>query len=356
MEEILTRRSVLLSAQSLMLGNGGISRVARLTADALSRSCRIEILACQDTASYCIGKVPVRVFSDRRLRFFAANLVAAQYATHVVYDFAGTARVHMDLPLQRRPFAVWLHSLEIWPGAPSKYLKAIAGASLLLANSAYTVKRAGCGLPKDVDVAICPLATPESSSPCKIGPSDAPPTVMLLGRMDEILAKGHDVLIEAWPEVVSAVPDARLLLVGGGAALGKVRDLARASAASGSIEITGFIPEESLETYWQRATVFAMPGFTEGFGLVYAEAMRRGLPVVASTEDAGQEINLDGITGFNVSRSDKKRLTEVIVTLLRDRDLARKLGAAGHVRWRDRYSFSAFERRLVTATERFLTA
>jgi phosphatidyl-myo-inositol dimannoside synthase len=99
-----------------------------------------------------------------------------------------------------------------------------------------------------------------------------------------------------------------------------------------------------------------MPGFTEGFGLVYIEAMRRGLPVVASTEDAGREINVDGTTGFNVSRGNKARLTEILITLLRDGDFAKKLGAAGHARWQAHYTFAAFERRLREATRRFLAA
>lgn len=325
-----------------------------MTASVLSRRCGVEALACQDAADYSIGPVKVRTFANRRLSFLYANLAAAQRATHVIYDFAGTARAHLDLPLRRRPYAVWVHSLEIWPGAPAKYVKALSGAALLIANSVHTVERAGGRLPKHVEMVICPLGTGENDPPANIGPSPGPPTVMLLGRADEIFAKGHDVMIEVWPEVVAAVPDARLLLVGGGNALGRVRDLAAASPARRSIEITGFVPEDALETCWRRATVFAMPGFTEGFGLVYAEAMRRGLPVIASTEDAGQEINLDGITGFNVSRSDKKRLAEVIVTLLRNRELAYKLGAAGHSRWREQYTLSAFEHRLVNALNPFL--
>ena len=59
-------------------------------------------------------------------------------------------------------------------------------------------------------------------------------------------------------------------------------------------KLPALCPTMRLDAYWQRATVFAMLGFAEGFGLVYAEAMRRGLPVVASMEDAGQEINVDG--------------------------------------------------------------
>jgi phosphatidyl-myo-inositol dimannoside synthase len=354
MADTLIHPRLLLSAQSFISGNGGICAVARMSASALSHRCSIVALACQDAADHRIETIPVRAFADRRLEFLVANLAACQGATHVMYDFAGTARAHIDLPFRRRPYAVWVHGLEVWPEAPPKYLRAISGASLILANSAYTVARADGALPNGAEVVTCPLGTPHSSPPVNIGPSDGPPTVMLLGRADELFAKGHDVLIEVWPDVVSAVPDAHLLLVGGGSALNKVRNLAAASPARGSIEIAGFVPDDALDAYWQRAVVFAMLGFTEGFGLVYIEAMRRGLPVIASMDDAGQEINVDGTTGFNVSCKDKRRLAEILVMLLSDRDFARKLGAAGYARWQTHYTFAAFKQRLTAATDRFL--
>jgi phosphatidylinositol alpha-1,6-mannosyltransferase len=101
------------------------------------------------------------------------------------------------------------------------------------------------------------------------------------------------------------------------------------------------VPADRLEDYWRRATVFAMPGSMEGFGIVYIEAMRRSIPVVAATDDAGGRINVDGVTGMNVARADKARLADV-------------LGAAGQARWRERYTFSAFRRRLHDATADFL--
>lgn len=326
-----------------------------MTASALQQYCQIEALACQDPADHQLDTIAVRAFDNRRLAFLMANLAASQRATHVIYDFAGTARAHIDLPLRQRPYALWVHGWEVWEASASKYLRAVAAARLVLANSVYTVARADGALPNGVEIVACPLATPQDSAPATLGPAAGRPTVMLLGRADELFGKGHDILIEVWPDVMSAVPDARLLLVGGGSALGRVRDLAASSPVRHSIEIAGFVPDEALDAYWQRATVFAMLGFAEGFGVVYAEAMRHGLPVVASTEDAGQEINLDGITGFNISRKSTKQLTEALVALLRDRDLARNLGAAGHLRWRQHYTFSSFERRLRDAMRRFLT-
>src|SRR5262249_20183587 len=154
------------------------------------------------------------------------------------------------------------------------------------------LERAGSALPATSKVRMCVLGTPDDEEPETFGPSPEGPTVLLVGRVDELFAKGHDVLIDVWPEVVSAVPDAKLLFVGGGSHLWKVKDLAARSSARHAIEIAGFVPDQNMDAYWRRATVFAMLGYTEGFGLVYVDAMRQGLPVVASTEDAGQEINI----------------------------------------------------------------
>ena len=62
--------------------------------------------------------------------------------------------------------------------------------------------------------------------------------------------------------------------------------------------------------------MFAMPSLTEGFGLVFIEAMRRGLPLIASRADAGQEVNVDGHTGFTVDREDSERLVAALIALL----------------------------------------
>lgn len=346
---------VLLSAQLLAPGKGGISTTARMTATALARRYQVRALACQDEVDQKLGSVSVRAFGNNRLSFVLANALESQWATHVVYDFAGTARAHLRLPCLGRPYAVWVLGWEIWQRSP-KYLQAIAGATLVLVISDYTLKRAGEAIPAGIDVRVCPLGTPEDTPPVSVGPSNGQPTVMLLGRADELFAKGHDILIDVWPQVVSAVPNARLLFVGGGVALSKVRDLAAASPAREAIEIAGFVPDECLDAYWRKATVFAMLGFAEGFGLVYAEAMRHGLPVIASTDDAGQEVNIDGVTGFNIARADKRRLTEALVALLSDHDYARALGASGHTLWRERYAFSVFAQRFAVVTADFLSS
>ncbi len=169
----------------------------------------------------------------------------------------------------------------------------------------------------------------------------------MLARIDSTESyKGHRELIAVWPKIVSAVPRARLLIAGQGSGLEEMKRTARASGAASHIEFVGFMPERELPALWQRAHLLAMPSRKEGFGLVYVEAMRYGLPVVASVHDAGQEINVDGVTGRNVDLDRPGELEETLVALLRSPDLMKRMGQAGHERWRTHFRRSAFRRRL----------
>ena len=91
------------------------------------------------------------------------------------------------------------------------------------------------------------------------------PVVVCFSRL--VPRKGQDVLIRAWPRVRRAVPDAALLIVGGGpyrAALERARaelDLTR------SVTITGAVPWEELPAHYDAGNVFAMPCRTRRRGL-----------------------------------------------------------------------------------------
>ena len=72
-----------------------------------------------------------------------------------------------------------------------------------------------------------------------------------------------------------------------------------------------------------------MPGFEDGFGLVYAKTMGCGIAVIASPQDAGPDINVVAATGFNVSRVAPELMADSIIALLCDRDLAARMGRPG---------------------------
>ncbi len=109
-----------------------------------------------------------------------------------------------------------------------------------------------------------------------------------------------------------------------------------------------------MAAVWSEATVFAMPSRGEGFGLVYIEAMRYGVPVIASIHDAASEINLEGTTGYNVSLDMPDELSERLIFLLKNRDGAAALGLNGQLRWAEHFCYSAFRARFVPLIQEFL--
>jgi phosphatidylinositol alpha-1,6-mannosyltransferase len=158
--------------------------------------------------------------------------------------------------------------------------------------------------------------------------------------------KGHAEMIACWPTVTAAVPGARLTFVGRGPRLDDLTARAAASPVADLIEVRGFVPDAELDNVYATASVFAMPSRGEGFGLVYVEAMRHRLPVVAGVHDAGAEVNVDGVTGFNVNLDRPGELPDRLIRLLADPTLAARFGTAGHDRWARHYRASAFDARM----------
>ena len=73
------------------------------------------------------------------------------------------------------------------------------------------------------------------------------------------------------------------------------------------------VPKEKLIDYYRQADIFVLPSKRETFGLVYAEAMSQGLPVVYSRGEGFDEQFEEGEVGFSVSNTNKKELAEKII-------------------------------------------
>jgi len=341
-----------LAAQYLSPGSGGIARCARLTLLALQARLPINAaLAVEDDEPQTVGNVHARVFHGRRMAFAAVN-AAFSFATDLVfYDFPGTARAHRVIG-RRKPYALWVHGLEVWPPGPRPdYARAIIGAKAVFANSQHTLDRLRLTVPGLANVHLCWLGTEhdDTASTEIAGVESRKNIVLFVGRNDEMFAKGQDILVAVWPEVVKRIPDAELHFIGGGTHLDHLRSLAAASPASASIRIFGALPDREVNALYGRAKIFAMPSEIEGFGLVYAEAMSRGVPVITSTNDAAQELNRDGTTGYSIDRNDRALLIDRIVAILGDPALHKALANGAFEHWRRNFTFSSFAGRFQQA-------
>jgi len=353
-------KRVCLAVTSLRAGDGGIARVARLMGRALAGevargAAQLQAIGLNDQSAASDLGFPLTAARGSRLRFTAAVQAAALRSTHFLYDSLAMARAHNRLPLLTRPLLAWLHGIEVWEDAPPDRLITARRAQVLLANSRYTRERAERLHGGFARARVCWLGTETDELPATARGSSGPPTVLMVGRLESGRDKGHRALIDCWPAVVDAVGDARLLIAGGGTDFDALSQHAAASRAAGRIELHGFVPESAIDTLWAEATVFAMPSRGEGFGLVYVEAMRHALPVIASVHDAACEINVDGETGYNVDLDRQGDLTERIIHLLRARDVAARLGANGQQCWQRDFRFTAFRDRFLPLVAEFLS-
>ncbi len=357
MGRVRTKQSprVFLGAATMCAGNGGICRVARLTAKVLvDEGIPVDALALKDTKCSSVHGCDVNVTHGSQLKFLVKGHMAARSFTHFIYDFPGTARAHPIFPWLNRPSAVWVHGIDVWENLRFDYQKAIRNSNLTLVNSQYTKDKAQ-GLHGSFEKAnVCWLGTEQDLLPQHMSDFRGEPVAFILGRIVEGRNKGHDLTLEVWPEVLKAVPNAKLVITGTGPGLDSLRKKVLNLKLSDYVEITGFVSDEKIEDLWSRAHVFIMPSRTEGFGLTYVEAMRYGVPVIASIHDAGQEINIDRETGYNIDLTDREYFTSCIINLLKNKELAFRMGRAGQKRWRKHFCYSAFRSRIKPILENFL--
>ena len=165
--------------------------------------------------------------------------------------------------------------------------------------------------------------------------------------------KGILTLVEAWK--LHERPGAVLELVGEtGADPGyavRVRDAIDA-APPGSIIVSGSLDDAALDAAYASADLFALPSRYEGYGIVYAEALARGLPIVAC--DAGPVPDLVGRdAAVLIQPDDRDALSTTLDLLLGDRALRARMSAAASrrasrlPRWED--TVTGFEEVLRTA-------
>lgn len=166
------------------------------------------------------------------------------------------------------------------------------------------------------------------------------PVVFALGR--HVYYKGFDVLIRAMARVPAV-----LLLGGEGPLTPMLRQ--QAEAVGARVRLVGNIPEAQLPSYFHACDVFCLPSVaqTEAFGLVQAEAMACGKPLVNTALGNGvNELAPNEICALTVTPGDDDALATALCKVLSESEMAMRLGAAG----RDRVNTSFTVESMVTKT------
>jgi len=161
---------------------------------------------------------------------------------------------------------------------------------------------------------------------------DDPYTLLFCGRLNgPHEQKGVDVLLKSLPLILSQ-HKVVLNVIGTGPRLTQYQALAGELGVAEQVRFLGFVDHEEMPRHYQQADLLVLPSRRESFGLVLAEAMACGLPVVATTAGAISEVVEDGRTGILVPPGDPVALAHAITSLLDAPATMRAMGQRGRER------------------------
>ncbi len=279
-------------------------------------------------------------------------------AAYVDYGF-NAIHALPGLRAGRIPFVVHFHGIDASAMLHEGYYQE---AILPVFHAAYRVIVPSQHLRRRLVVAGCPpekiRIIPYAPDLKRFSPGDwearrrLPPTVLSVGRLVE--KKCPQAVIRAFALVHGAVPEARLVMIGDGPLMPSCRKLVADMGLAEVVELRGRQPVDQVAAAMQDAWAFAQHSVTagngdqEGLPVAILEACARALPVVATLHSGIPEEVVDGETGFLVQEYDFEGMAERLIRLLRDSDLAERLGRAGRSHLEAR---SHPEQRLITVRQ-----
>lgn len=260
------------------------------------------------------------------------------------------------------PYLIWSHGNDVlkpqrYPVVKSLLLLSLKNADGIVANSRATQEEIfKLGVDPERVLVINPSVDTQrfhsqidTSKVVARHPLQGKTVILTVARLVE--RKGIDMVIRAMPRVLEAVPDAVYLVIGTGPYRGKLERLARESGLEERVIFVGYILDEELSCYYGACDVFVLvsrtladKGEMEGFGIVYLEAGACGKPVIGGRGGGTSEAIEDKVTGLLVDPLDVNEIAKAIVKVLKDEELARKLGENGRKRAAKQPDWALLER------------
>jgi glycosyltransferase involved in cell wall biosynthesis len=142
--------------------------------------------------------------------------------------------------------------------------------------------------------------------------------------------KGVSDFLDAIPAIISEIPEARFLFVGGGDEEHALRDKARTLGVAPYVIFAGY--KKDIHRYYEIMDISVLTSFSEGLSLTLLESMAYGIPIVATHVGGNPELVVEGETGFLVPVNNSPILVDRIVKLLSNPELRRNMGKKGRLR------------------------
>ena len=251
--------------------------------------------------------------------------------------------------LTQVPVVYTVHGFAFKPQFPLlRRVVAFTGERLLASFSRHVI----CVSPAERELTL-QLGVPDSrvsvvvngisDNPMRADPSREPATLVMVARM--AFQKRHDLLLEAL-QVLRArgIDPPRTLLAGDGPLGSQLREAARASQLS-CVDFCGDIT--NVTATLSQCQVFVLLSRYEGHPISVIEAMRAGLPIVASDMPGLRALVTDGVEGLLTS-DEPAGIADALERLLCDPDLRTRMGAAARRRYETEFSASTMAEQVAT--------
>jgi phosphatidyl-myo-inositol dimannoside synthase len=260
----------------------------------------------------------------------AASIAKKHRPDIAVIGHVGLAPVALALKLAGLipAYIVVLHGWEAWRRLGPLSRLAAARAARIVSTTEYTA-REFCRLNGVAAERVCvvPLAIPKMPAAPQSTAAAGGLSVLTVSRLVQTARyKGIDTLMEAVSWACSANVPIRVTVAGGGDDLPRLRRRAAELGLEESFSFPGPVADAQLQRLYRECDAFVLPSKSEGFGIVFLEAMAHGKPCIGGNHGGTPEVIDDGRDGFLVDFGDVEKLAERLMRLAKDPDLLRQMG------------------------------
>lgn len=319
---------------------GGLQQFNRRLIAALAKDDgvgRLRVHLMRDRAEHMPSDVAADIvgFGADRIGFVRQSLRAARGARMLLLGQINLLPVGW-LAKRMNPrlkLVLFVHGIEVWNDPQYRrrrfYEPALLGAVDRVASvSRYTAMQMHRHFGTPVErFAIFPNAV---DGPIMAPSAQATRMLLAVTRMAaHDRGKNLDSVLRAFAMLEPDLGDVMLEIVGDGELRAGLEALAVELGISARVRFLGRVSDAELAECYRRAGAFILPSSKEGFGIVYLEAWKFGLPVICGTEGASREVVGDGIDGLVVDPADRHALASAMAALLRDPERARAMGERG---------------------------
>ncbi|MBW4481619.1 MAG: glycosyltransferase [Tildeniella torsiva UHER 1998/13D] len=264
------------------------------------------------------------------------------------------------------PYWILVYGVDAWSIQDSFRCQALRATKKVISISGYTrdrlIQEQGLSLDK---ISLLPVTFNFSRFHIKPKPdyllarynikADQPIILTVSRLADDEQYNGYDQVIKAILLIRQKIPDIHYILVGKGSDRPRIERMIAKLDIQDCVTLAGFVADDELCDHYNLCDVFAMPSKSEGFGIVYLEALACGKPTVGGNQDGAIDALCNGELGILVDPDDVAQIASRLIEILRGESLHPLIYQPEVLRRKvdEIYGFERFQEKLLDLLKEF---